>query len=469
MTRIFRNIFMLTLIALCLGVVSACTEDPATTSGVISGKVTIGPAGDEPLSGVSVSISPVGLNRSTDYYGDYSFDNLEPGTYTLQFSRTGYQTATRTVALKAGDEVRVDAVLQPAASVPDMELVQSTLTFDKGVSEMTLGIRNTGTAATCDWSITGITVSWLSVTPRNGSTRKGSTSTVKVMVDRSALPSTGITSTTFNVVGEGFSLPVYVEVTNTTSGNQGEAKGEIRGRVTDSETGMSITGATVFINPGFVSATTDNNGLFTFTDLTPGNYTIDAAADGYNPGSATITVNGGATSSVVIKMVRKSSGGGNDPDPGPDDPAVEDYSKAKITTCDYRVKVNIVSCKRYGSTVVFDYTLINEGLGDVNDWRIYPPNAISLIQGGTRSSVWTSDGKEYVDKVAMTFRDKTTAGSTVIATSFPQYVPCSGSVTITDVSPSAKEFNLYLGVYAYPNSTYHMASSVITFLDVPIY
>ena len=82
--------------------------------------------------------------------------------------------------------------------------------------------------------------------------------------------------------------------------------------------------------------------------------------------------------------------------------------------------------------------------------------------------VWTDDGTEY-PYPAMTFSNKTTTGANVITASFPEGPAVKGSVTIDGVSESAKEFNLTLGVYAYPNSTYHMSSSSINFRNVPIY
>lgn len=472
MTKAISNIVSCLVAFLILGAgFTACTEDPTVTTGSLSGLVTKGPEGTEPLQGVSVSLSPVGLNKTSDFAGAFSFSDLQSGSYTLQFTKDGYESATRSVTLRANDNLKVDVTLRPIVTNPNIEIVNSSLIFDAGINEMVMSIRNTGTAATCDWTITGITASWLSVTPRNGTTRKGSTSSVKVLVDREQISSSKIVSTTFSVESEGFSLPVYVEVTNISGGNQGETEGNIEGRVVDSESGGAIANADVIISPGFMATATNSNGVFKYEKLKPGLYTVEVTAIGYNQGSVSINVNGGSTSSVTIRLVKKDSGGGEIPDPDPDpdpNPQPEDYSKAEITTCDSRVAVAIVSCVRYGSSVTFTYTLTNNGLGDVNDWRIYPPKSMSLINGGTRSSVWTNDGAEYYYPT-MTFRSASTSGSNVLNTSFPQGMPCTGTVSISGVSGSANEFNLNLGVYAYPNSTYHMANSVITFRNVPIY
>lgn len=56
----------------------------------LHGKVTDAVTG-EPLSGVLVSLN--GLEVHTDASGNYSFTDLEPGGYRLEFSKSGYQTA----------------------------------------------------------------------------------------------------------------------------------------------------------------------------------------------------------------------------------------------------------------------------------------------------------------------------------------------------------------------------------------
>lgn len=55
------------------------------------GKVTDAVTGD-PISGVLVSLN--GLEVYTDAGGNYIFEDLDPGSYVLQFSKEGYETAT---------------------------------------------------------------------------------------------------------------------------------------------------------------------------------------------------------------------------------------------------------------------------------------------------------------------------------------------------------------------------------------
>lgn len=237
---------------------------------------------------------------------------------------------------------------------------------------------------------------------------------------------------------------------------------EISGIVIKDSTSAILVGVEVDLEPAGQSTTTNYAGKFSFTSLPAGDYTLRFSKEGYRATSRSVSICAGQTLSVKVTMSAIES----QPDPNPD-PDPEPSPAGSVVTCDSRVEAEIVSCNRSGSTVTFEYTLTNKGLGNVNDWRIYPPNSMSLIQGGTRSSVWTDDGKEY-GYPTIVFRGKTTSGANVLSSSFPMDVPCSGSVIINDVSSTAKEFNLDLGVYAYPNSTYHMANSVIRFRNVSV-
>ena len=177
----------------------------------------------------------------------------------------------------------------------------------------------------------------------------------------------------------------------------------------------------------------------------------------------------GGSQSIVVLVSTESDGGGNEgDDEGEGGDTSEDYSSATITSCDYRVDAEIVSCKWSGSSVVFTYTLTNNGLGDVNDWRIVPPSSMSVIQGGTRSLITDSEGNEY-PYPTMTFRTASTTGSNTMTTSFPEDLACKGTVTIKNVPSTAKTISAIIGVYAYPNSQYNMSDSKVTFKNVPIY
>ena len=80
------------------------------------------------------------------------------------------------------------------------------------------------------------------------------------------------------------------------------ATGGISGNVKSSTTGANISGATVSITGGG-STTTDGNGNYSFTDLSPGTYTLTASKSGYNPSTATPSVTAGYTTTQNFTLV----------------------------------------------------------------------------------------------------------------------------------------------------------------------
>src|ERR1700744_5362182 len=74
-------------------------------------------------------------------------------------------------------------------------------------------------------------------------------------------------------------------------------KGSIKGKVTD-ETNQSMPGVSVVIDGTTIGATTDANGIYTITGVTPGKYTLTAKFVGYiaskqvaTVGSSVMTIN----------------------------------------------------------------------------------------------------------------------------------------------------------------------------------
>jgi subtilisin-like proprotein convertase family protein len=78
------------------------------TPGTISGTVTELLSGT-PISGVEVEIEG-GASTTTDANGDYEFENIFSGTYTLDFSKNGYEPETvENVVVGDGEDVVVNA------------------------------------------------------------------------------------------------------------------------------------------------------------------------------------------------------------------------------------------------------------------------------------------------------------------------------------------------------------------------
>jgi uncharacterized membrane protein len=76
----------------------------------------------------------------------------------------------------------------------------------------------------------------------------------------------------------------------------------IGGTIVNNLLGTPIAGATVSLSPGGRSTTTGATGTFTFSDLSPGTYTVTASATGYRSTSVIVTVSGGETLKLAIRL-----------------------------------------------------------------------------------------------------------------------------------------------------------------------
>lgn len=544
------------LIAMSLSL-SSCSTDEEAAFGAISGHVydESSPGEEAPAGIVLVTLTPGNQTQRLENYGYFGFYDLEPGMYTLTLSADGYETVTQTVSVTAGGISECDVAMKRSVGFSSLELASTSVTIDYTSNEAMLRMRNKRNS-TLWWSVYGITVPWLTVSPKDGSLNSGAWGVLNISIDRKAITESGsYVSTSFIVCDEGNETPVHVTVRTAPGGNTGEDDGRISGRVMDSATRISLPGTKVFITPGSNSVVADADGFYTFENLEPGQYTLTASKNGYATGTSKATVNSGMTATANIlldpeiptmevtpaeldfgstdmhKVVTITNTGTGaylewnvatptspwlsvgdtkgtlaqgkstyvefkvdrtkmtsssasetvriwsareqinvriSASKGSGGSTSEDYSSATVRSCDYRVEASIVSCYRSGNNVTFTYTLTNN-LGEaINDWRIYPPEAISMISGGSYSQVWDNLGNEY-SRPTFTFRSASTSGANVLNTQFPSGMPCRGTVTVKGVPSTAAAFNVVLGVYAYPNSYYKLAGSTVTFTNVPIY
>jgi len=145
--RLGRRIVLPLALSLPFGCV-ACSDDeptpPSADTGTISGTVRRTTGGG--VSGVQVALSgPVDRTTTTSSSGSYSFDNLEPGEYTVSIDLPdGYNlpegsSASRSATVSAGRTVTVnfDLVAEGEENVVVVELVgtsfsPSTVTISVG-------------------------------------------------------------------------------------------------------------------------------------------------------------------------------------------------------------------------------------------------------------------------------------------------------------------------------------------------
>lgn len=100
---------------LCALAASSCAHDIIDLTGDIRGVVK--DYSGALVENCRVTLSPGGMSDMTDADGIYSFESLQPGTYTLSFSKSGYVDMTEDVTLVAGEIKSVDVALQDPSEV----------------------------------------------------------------------------------------------------------------------------------------------------------------------------------------------------------------------------------------------------------------------------------------------------------------------------------------------------------------
>lgn len=78
---------------------------------LIEGKAMDGSNANAPMKKVLVEIVELGVSTYTNFYGNYGFIDIEPGTYTLRFSTPGYVTKTEPAVLVANGHVTANCTL----------------------------------------------------------------------------------------------------------------------------------------------------------------------------------------------------------------------------------------------------------------------------------------------------------------------------------------------------------------------
>lgn len=203
--------------------VTSCEKEPAYDFyGSIYGMITDAQT-NAPVIGAQVMLSPGNFTTVTGSDGHYEFQNLDAGQYKLSVYASGYSMNTRQVTVVSGESVICDMQLTEEQTVSGMELSTNMLDFGSDYDELTFSIRNTGTSGDINWYIDNITVGWLAVSPTEGTTGMGKSSSVKVTVQREQIPEGG--STTFNVNAAGGSLSVMVTVGSGEGGQGGDNPG----------------------------------------------------------------------------------------------------------------------------------------------------------------------------------------------------------------------------------------------------
>lgn len=203
--------FLLLLAALCCLSLSMCVKEAKI--GNIQGIVT-NSSNNEPVQGVNISLSPLGLSAVTGSDGRYEFKNIGVGQYTVQAVKTGFETNTKNITIVEGNVSSGDMVLKP--EIASFSLNVDYLDFGTAFSQMSFKIINTSSSLSINWSITE-NLNWLSVTPSSGDLAAGQQAAVEVSINRSLIEQ----STSANLSIKAGDLNVMLPISVSVSGSDG--------------------------------------------------------------------------------------------------------------------------------------------------------------------------------------------------------------------------------------------------------
>ncbi|BCB03802.1 carboxypeptidase regulatory-like domain-containing protein [Bacillus sp. KH172YL63] len=229
--------------------------------GTISGNLTDDVSG-QPISGAVVQIinssGQVVTTGTTDALGNYTIENLVPGSYSVVFSANGYSNTVLGAIVTQNQTTTLDAGLDPIAGLVTGTVTDNAMIPIEGA--LVTIVQNNIPIAT-------------DITDQNGNYEVPNLAPGSYTVVVSADNFTTETVGTIITSGE-------TTVTNVVLAPD---PGTLSGNVTN-DSGDPIAGATISIqtNVGIILTTvTDSNGNYVVEGLAPGNYTVTASAPNF--------------------------------------------------------------------------------------------------------------------------------------------------------------------------------------------
>ena len=337
-------------------------------------------------------------------------------------------------------------------------ITPENLSFGTDATIRKITLRNETYNGTLQWKIQDYSsIKWISsVHPLSGSLGKGESAEVTVTIDRSGI--TQKTSATIYVEAGSKVIPV---ITTCDYSEKPKAYVEVSpsGQI---DFGMDKTSATVTLKAHYGSfaytAELEGSPVWVSLDKTSGSLEDYETSGKTEPltlsvdrtkmssseaESALIVRAGNDVLRVVLKAGREQA---------------EDYSSATVISCDSRIEAKILSCKWSGTSVVFNYSLTNTGLGDF----------YFSIGNSNYTTIYDNKGNEYTSYY-MTFRDNNNGGNSYVSTKFPEGPECKGSITLKNVPSDVKSITYLLSAYNDNYGSPKLSGDRISFKNVPVF
>lgn len=199
-----KKIFL--YIIACLPLAFSCSDPIVETFGNISGIIRDEET-NEPLKGVTVSLTPTGASQVTDDEGQFLFDNLDIQEYTLTFTLSGYETHSQKVSVKPGLSSSVQIVMSKSRNM--LSVTPDILDFGKVQTSIRLTLEVSGSNSV-SWSAVSSN-DWLKLSKESGVVT--GTDYLTVTVSRSGLSAGNYdASIEFTVDGSKKVIPVSMAV-----------------------------------------------------------------------------------------------------------------------------------------------------------------------------------------------------------------------------------------------------------------
>ena len=260
------------------GVNFSLTPSPGSVTGTVR-SATDGTV----VAGASVSDSAGGSPVTTDANGIYTLSGLTPGNHTLAASATNFISGTRAATVTSGGTTTgTDFSLTPSPGAVTGTVSRSSGgALIAGATVTDSGGTSTTTDSSGSYTLTGLT-------PGNHTLTASATSYITSQPLTVSIAAGGTTQ------GANFSLT--------------PTNGAVTGKVTNNWGGAAVAGATVSDSGGGAPATTDANGVYTLSGLTPGTHTLTAAASGFTSGNVSASVASDTTTTGVDFSLAPTTG-----------------------------------------------------------------------------------------------------------------------------------------------------------------
>ena len=336
-------------------------------------------------------------------------------------------------------------------------ITPENISFGTDATIRKITLRNETYNGTLQWKIQDYSsIKWISsVHPLSGSLGKGESAEVTVTIDRRGI--TQKTSATIYVEAGPKVIPVIVTCDYS---EKPKAYVEVSpsGQI---DFGMDKTSATVTLKAhyGLFAYTAELEGSPVWVSLDKTSGSLEDYETSGKTEPLTLSVDrtkmssSEAESALIVRagndVLRVALKAGRE--------QAEDYSSATVISCDSRIDVKILSCKWSGTSVVFNYSLTNTGLGDFD----------IAIGDSDYTTIYDNKGNEYISYY-LTFRDRNNGGRGRIVTKFPEGPECKGSITLKNVPSDVKSVTFLLYTYSSYGGP-KFSGDRISFKNVPVY